>query len=207
VCREQCSRRAIAQHSDLGSGAVMLLPDQPGDHPHLAVEAGKSVGRPHLADAVVRHPANKERLEREGLGERSKFLVAYLIEGAPAFVPRRGPSVAQAIATTSSGAERFSEVAGAVGHRLADGRLLAGVGQLVPVTEARLDRERDPVHRRHRLDRVFADGRLAGEHQGRRAVEDRVGHVARLGPRRLGLVDHRLEHLRRRDHWPAQTVA
>ncbi len=63
------------------------------------VDAGKSVGRPHLADAVVRHPANTERLEREDLNERSKFLVAYLIEGAPAFVPRRGPSVAQAIDT------------------------------------------------------------------------------------------------------------
>jgi hypothetical protein len=35
--------------TDLGSGAVMVLPDQPGDHPHLAVEAGKS-GNIYLID-------------------------------------------------------------------------------------------------------------------------------------------------------------
>ena len=35
--------------TDLGSGAVMLLPDQPGQHPHLAVETGKS-GNIYLMD-------------------------------------------------------------------------------------------------------------------------------------------------------------
>ncbi len=28
-------------------------------------EAGKPIGRPHLAEAVLIHPANAERLERE----------------------------------------------------------------------------------------------------------------------------------------------
>jgi len=60
---------------------------------------GKSIGRPHLADAVVRHPANAERLAAEKLEGLSPFLVAYLIEDQPAFIPRRGPSVAQAITT------------------------------------------------------------------------------------------------------------
>ena len=76
----------------------------------------------------------------------------------------------------------------------------SAVGDLVAVAEARLDRARDPVHRPHRLDRVLADRRLAGEHHRRGAVEDRVRDVARLGARRLGRVDHRLEHLRRGDH-------
>ena len=53
---------------------------------------------------------------------------------------------------------------------------------------------------RDRLDRILADRRLAGEHHRGGAVEDRVRDVARLGARRLGGVDHRLEHLRRGDH-------
>jgi predicted metal-dependent phosphoesterase TrpH len=46
---------------------------------------------------VVSHPANAERLKADGLIEPSAFLVAYLIEGKPAFVPRQGPSVPEAI--------------------------------------------------------------------------------------------------------------
>jgi 3',5'-nucleoside bisphosphate phosphatase len=59
---------------------------------------GKSIGRPHLADAVVRHPANAQRLAAEGLAERSAFLEAYLIDGKPAFRPRTKPTVAESIA-------------------------------------------------------------------------------------------------------------
>jgi predicted metal-dependent phosphoesterase TrpH len=58
---------------------------------------GESIGRPHLAEAVVSHPANAERLAQDGHTEPSAFLVAYLIEGTPAFVPRKGPSVPDAI--------------------------------------------------------------------------------------------------------------
>jgi predicted metal-dependent phosphoesterase TrpH len=64
---------------------------------HERSAAGKSIGRPHLAEAAVRHPANAQRLAREGLTDPSAFLVEYLIEGAPAFRPREAPSVAQAI--------------------------------------------------------------------------------------------------------------
>ena len=59
---------------------------------------GKSIGRPHIAQAVVAHPANARRLAAEDRGEPSAFLVGYLIEGAPAFVPREGPSVAESVA-------------------------------------------------------------------------------------------------------------
>lgn len=58
---------------------------------------GKPIGRPHLADAAVRHPANSERLRSEGLDERSAFLEAYLIDGAPAFRPRTKPTVSESI--------------------------------------------------------------------------------------------------------------
>jgi len=58
---------------------------------------GKSIGRPHLAGAVVSHPANSERLAAEGLNEPSAFLVEYLIEGRPAFRARQAPTVKEAI--------------------------------------------------------------------------------------------------------------
>jgi predicted metal-dependent phosphoesterase TrpH len=61
--------------------------------------AGQSIGRPHLADAVVQHPANAERLRSKGLAERSAFLEAYLIEGRPAFRPRTKPTVEESIQT------------------------------------------------------------------------------------------------------------
>jgi predicted metal-dependent phosphoesterase TrpH len=58
---------------------------------------GKSIGRPHLAEAVVRHPANAARLRAEKRTDPSAFLEAYLIEGRPAFRSRTVPSVAESI--------------------------------------------------------------------------------------------------------------
>lgn len=60
---------------------------------------GQSVGRPHIARAVVSQPANAQRLAGEGCTDPGAFLERYLVEGRPAFVPRQGPSVAEAIAT------------------------------------------------------------------------------------------------------------
>lgn len=59
---------------------------------------GQTIGRPHLAQAVVSRPENAERLREAGLLEATPFLVEYLIEGRPAFVPRAAPTVAEAIA-------------------------------------------------------------------------------------------------------------
>ena len=59
---------------------------------------GRPIGRPHLAEAVVRHPDNHDRLSDDGLLEPTAFLVAYLIESKPAFVERDAPSIADAIA-------------------------------------------------------------------------------------------------------------
>jgi 3',5'-nucleoside bisphosphate phosphatase len=58
---------------------------------------GRSIGRPHLAQAVVGQPENHERLQRDGLLDPTDFLVAYLIEGKPAFREREAPSVEEAI--------------------------------------------------------------------------------------------------------------
>jgi predicted metal-dependent phosphoesterase TrpH len=60
--------------------------------------AGKPIGRPHLSAAVLKHPANAERLADEGHGDVSSFIPAYLIQGAPAYVARTHPTVGDAIA-------------------------------------------------------------------------------------------------------------
>jgi 3',5'-nucleoside bisphosphate phosphatase len=61
--------------------------------------SGKPIGRPHIAEAVVGHPANATRLHDEQLTDKSAFLAAYLIEGRPAFKSREHPTVPEAIAT------------------------------------------------------------------------------------------------------------
>jgi predicted metal-dependent phosphoesterase TrpH len=60
-------------------------------------QSGKTVGRPHLAGAVVSHPDNAERLRAEGLEDISKFIPAFLIPGTPAYLPRTRPTVPEAI--------------------------------------------------------------------------------------------------------------
>jgi len=59
--------------------------------------AGAPVGRPHIARAAFDHPANAARIEAEGFANFSDLLVAYLIEGAPAFRRRTTPTIAEAI--------------------------------------------------------------------------------------------------------------
>jgi predicted metal-dependent phosphoesterase TrpH len=59
--------------------------------------AGLPIGRPHLAQAAFAHPANAERIAREGLADFGALLEAYLIPGAPAYRRRSTPTVAEAI--------------------------------------------------------------------------------------------------------------
>jgi predicted metal-dependent phosphoesterase TrpH len=60
-------------------------------------EAGKPIGRPHLADAVLAHPANTERLRAEGIAGKDELFPPYLVPGAQAYVARSRPTVAEAI--------------------------------------------------------------------------------------------------------------
>ena len=57
----------------------------------------ESVGRPHLADAVLKHPGNTERLAREGIHGRKELFPPYLVPGAAAYVARSRPTVEEAI--------------------------------------------------------------------------------------------------------------
>ena len=58
----------------------------------------------------------------------------------------------------------------------------------------------DARHHGDGLHRILAHRRLAGEHHGVGAVINGVGHVGNFGARGPRILDHRLEHLRRRDH-------
>ena len=59
--------------------------------------AGAPLGRPHLADALLRHPANADRLAEEGVTELGPLFERYLVPGALAYVARSRPTVAEAI--------------------------------------------------------------------------------------------------------------
>jgi predicted metal-dependent phosphoesterase TrpH len=59
--------------------------------------AGQPIGRPHLAEAVLRGPANSARLQAEQIDDIGSLIKAYLIEGRPAFRLRQTPTVGQAI--------------------------------------------------------------------------------------------------------------
>jgi 3',5'-nucleoside bisphosphate phosphatase len=59
--------------------------------------AGESIGRPHLAQAVLGAAANGERLRAERIDDVGAMIGAYLSAGAPAYVARTTPSVKLAV--------------------------------------------------------------------------------------------------------------
>jgi predicted metal-dependent phosphoesterase TrpH len=103
--------RAAAAHHGIAFSAAAELSAVHGAHEDLHILgyglddsplearrlAGKPIGRPHLADAVLAHPANAQRLADEGIGGRDALFPPYLIPGAAAYVARSRPTVAQAI--------------------------------------------------------------------------------------------------------------
>jgi len=59
--------------------------------------ANRPIGRPHLAQAALAHPANAPRVREEGIDDVSSFIPAYLVPGAPAYLPRTFPAADEAI--------------------------------------------------------------------------------------------------------------
>lgn len=59
--------------------------------------AGLPIGRPHIADSVLEHPDNQERLRSEGITDKNSFFPEYIVPGAKAFVQRTRPTVEEAI--------------------------------------------------------------------------------------------------------------
>ena len=62
-----------------------------------ALRGRAAPGRPHVADALLAHPANAQRLKDEGIEDRSALFPAYLVPGAPGYVARSRPTVPEAI--------------------------------------------------------------------------------------------------------------
>ena len=67
--RENRGTHIVARLEELGWAV-----DQRHINEHVAT--GKTLGRPHLAQAVHHHPANADRLAAEGLDDPTAFLVA-----------------------------------------------------------------------------------------------------------------------------------
>jgi 3',5'-nucleoside bisphosphate phosphatase len=61
------------------------------------IAAGKPIGRPHLAAAVLAASANAERLKAEQIDDVGSLIRGYLIEGKSAFRLRQTPTVAEAV--------------------------------------------------------------------------------------------------------------
>jgi predicted metal-dependent phosphoesterase TrpH len=64
------------------------------DESHLRRE---TLGRPHLAEALLSHPGNAQRLSAEGIDGKNALFPKYLVPGAIAYVPRSRPTVPEAI--------------------------------------------------------------------------------------------------------------
>ncbi len=96
---------------------------------------GKSIGRPHLAQAVVAHPANAARLVAESRTEPSAFLEAYLIEGRPAFRARQAPHRGRGDRSDPSGRRRGGVGASVLGLSV-PAEVLTAVGRF---REQRID--------------------------------------------------------------------
>jgi 3',5'-nucleoside bisphosphate phosphatase len=62
-----------------------------------AIRAHAAPGRPHIADALLAHPANAARLKDEGIDSKNALFPAYLVPGSPGYVRRERPTVAEAI--------------------------------------------------------------------------------------------------------------
>jgi predicted metal-dependent phosphoesterase TrpH len=88
--REQRTLRMADNLHDLG----IELDQQAID---ARVKAGEPIGRPHLAEAALGHPANAERLREEQIDDIGSFIKGYLIEGRPAFALRVTPTVQEAV--------------------------------------------------------------------------------------------------------------
>ncbi len=88
--REQRTLRMAQNLRDLG----FQLDAQAID---ARVQAGEPIGRPHLAEAALAHPANAERLRAEEIDDIGSFIRGYLIDGRPAFCLRITPTVAEAV--------------------------------------------------------------------------------------------------------------
>ena len=137
----------------------------------------ESIGRPHLADAVLAHPDNAERLESEGIKGKKELFPPYLVPGAAAYVARSRPTVEEAI-----------EVIHAAGG------VAVWAHPFWDIEDSRRGAARDPALRRRRARRhrvllprplARADAAAARGVRGARAALHRLGRLPRARARAL----------------------
>ena len=155
----------------------------------LVARQRRRLDPPHQPAAADRLAAGREREDRHRGPVRGDE-------------PRR--AAGQRRAHERGEAQLARRAAGEEGDRVGGVALVAAHALLVEalVRELRLRVERDRRHHLDRLDRVGADRRLLRQHHRVGAVEDRVGDVGHFSARRPRRGDHRVQHLRRRDHGP-----
>jgi hypothetical protein len=78
---------------------------------------------------------------------------------------------------------------------------------MISVCHNLLGSVRDGSHRLDRLEWKLSGGRLPGKHHRIGQLGDRDVYIRRFGPRWPGLIDHRLQHLRRGDCWLCGLIA
>ena len=74
------------------------------------LEAGRPIGRPHVAGAVLSSPDNASRLKAEQIDDVGSLIRAYLIEGRPAFRLRETPTTSQSPRRANSFTARIADV-------------------------------------------------------------------------------------------------
>ncbi len=94
LSRFQADREGRAERMAVALGELGLAVDE---EILAAQRRSGSIGRPHLAQAVFRHPDNADRLAAEGLTAPEQVLVAYLLPGKPGYRQRTTPTVREAI--------------------------------------------------------------------------------------------------------------
>ena len=77
------------------------------------VTDARALGRPHIAEAVLTHPANEGRFP----GGRDEVFAKFLVLGAPTYVPRTRPSPTEAVDADPRGRRRRRLGAPVLGHR------------------------------------------------------------------------------------------
>ena len=103
-----------------------------------------------------------------------------------------------------------------MGQRLRDQQLALGIGSPLHSAEPRTPLQiaglalgglHDSTHCLDHEHRLVTDRRFTRQHHCIGAIEHRIGNIAHFGSGGGRGLDHRLEHLCRRDHWNASLDA
>ena len=183
---------ARGQHDLVGLGREALCHRRPDRAEDRALETVHARGH-HAMRAPGETEPPRRALERRQRQDRHPRALAR---------HERGGGAGLAVDADRLDVRGLGDLAGGGDDAVGDGLTVRAARALDDLAVGRvlLDRDRDIVHRPHRLERVLARGALGREHHRVGALVDRGRDVRDLGARRHRRLDHALEHLRRHDH-------